>query len=58
MKRLSERLEVSCRKCNHRHIPIRISGRFHDEKRTRVYIWKCRECGHLWEDSIFKKTIK
>mgnify|MGYP003651173329 FL=1 len=51
-----DRLMVECRNCNYRHIPIRLSAKYHDDnvKKQRIQLWECRECGHIWKDSVFK----
>lgn len=56
MGRLLDRMKVVCRQCGHRHIPRRINGRFLDGDKERISIWQCRECGHLWVDSVFKRS--
>ena len=51
MGRLIDRLKVKCRRCEHWHIPRRISGRYHDEEREYIFLLNCRKCGHFWQDS-------
>ena len=55
MGRFMDKLKISCRQCNHEHIPRRLSARYHDGLRKRVHLWECKECGHIWIDSAFKK---
>ncbi len=57
MGRLMDRLKVRCRNCNHKHIPRRMSGKYHDDGK-RVSLWECKECKHIWIDSVFKKRDK
>ena len=56
MGRLMERLKVHCRKCEHKHIPRSLTARYNDNDARRIQLWQCRECGHFWQDSVFKKT--
>ena len=57
MGRLMDRLKVRCRNCNHKHIPRRMSGKYHDDGK-RVSLWECKECKHIWIDSVFKTRDK
>ena len=54
MGRLMDKLRVSCRGCGHKHIPHRLSGRYQNGSKRRVYLWECKECGHIWKDSAFR----
>jgi len=55
MGRLTDKLNVSCRNCNHKHIPRRLTARYHDGFRKRIHLWECRECKHIWKDTAFLK---
>lgn len=55
MGRLLDKMKVKCRRCNHEHIPRRLQARFLDGDKERLSLWRCRECGHLWQDSAFKR---
>ena len=57
MGRLMDRLIVECRNCKHKHIPHRLSARFHNEEAKRIQLWKCKECGHFWQDSVLSRNI-
>ena len=57
MGRLMDRLKVKCRKCSHWHIPRRLTARYLDEDRKYIYLLECKECKHLWIDSVFKKGV-
>ncbi len=55
MGRLMDRLKVECRNCGYKHVPKRLSARYHNDKKTIVHLWQCVECDHFWQDSVFKK---
>ena len=56
MVRLMDKLNVSCRNCNERHVPRRLTARYHDKIiRKRVHLWECKFCKHIWKDSAFNK---
>ena len=55
MGRLLDKMRVKCRACGHEHIPRRIQGKYLDGDKKRISLWQCRECGHFWVDSAFKK---
>mgnify|MGYP002889415350 FL=1 len=55
MGRLMDRLKVHCRSCDYKHIPLRLSARYHDDEGKRIQLWQCKKCGHFWQDSVFKK---
>ena len=54
MGRLMDKLNVTCRACSHKHVPRRLSARYHDEFKKRIHLWQCKQCGHFWQDSTFK----
>ncbi len=56
MGRLLDKMKVKCRRCQHEHIPRRLQARFLDDGKERVSLWCCRECGHFWLDSAFRKA--
>ena len=58
MGRLMDRLKVHCRNCDHLHVPRPLSAKYHDREGGRIQLWQCRECGHFWQDSVFKYRRK
>jgi len=58
MGRLLDKMTVKCRRCNHEHIPRRMQARYLDGDRERRSLWVCKECGHIWQDSVFKRGEK
>jgi uncharacterized Zn finger protein len=58
MGRLMKRLEVKCRNCNHTHVPHRLTAKYHknEDRKSRIQLWQCKECGHFWQDSVFKRS--
>jgi len=55
MGRLLDKLHVSCRSCGFKHIPKRLNARYQDEEKKRINLWQCKQCGHFWQDSVYKK---
>ena len=59
MGRLMDKLMVECRSCGYGHVPHRLSARYHGGGlnliKKRIQLWQCKQCGHFWEDSLFKK---
>jgi len=53
MGRLLDKLTVKCRACTHKHIPRRLQARYLDGDRKRISLWQCKECDHIWQDSVF-----
>ncbi len=56
MGRLMERLKVHCRNCEYKHIPRSLTARYNDGDAKRIQLWECRDCGHIWSDTAFKKA--
>lgn len=55
MGKLLDKLNVTCRACGHKHIPRRLNARYQDSERRRINLWQCKQCGHFWQDSVYKK---
>jgi ribosomal protein L32 len=54
MGRLMDKLNVTCRACGYKHIPRRLSARYHDTRGKRIHLWECKQCKHIWVDTAFK----
>jgi len=57
-----DRLKVHCRNCEHKHIPHSLMARYSGYSNTQatgrakqIQLWQCKECGHIWQDTAFKK---
>jgi hypothetical protein len=51
MGKLKDRLSQQCTKCLDNVLAKRIEGRYVNERGTRVLIWECPQCSHLWQES-------
>lgn len=51
MGKLKERLSQTCAGCKDKVLARRIEGRYVNERETRVLIWECPTCHHLWRES-------
>lgn len=51
MGKLKDRLSQLCASCNNKVLARRIEGRYVNERDTRVLIWECPKCMHLWRES-------
>ena len=49
MGKISDRLKQRCACCDEMVLARRIEGRYVNERSTRILIWECVECGHLWQ---------
>lgn len=58
MGRLMDRLKVQCRRCNHWHIPHRLTAKYLDGSKKHINMLQCVECGHFWIDSAMNKGDK
>ena len=41
--------------CKEDVLARRIEGRYVNERETRVLIWECPKCNHLWQESRLNK---
>ncbi len=55
MGKLKDRLSQQCAMCKRNVLARRIEGRYVNERDTRVLIWECPPCGHLWQESRLNK---
>ena len=51
MGKLKERLSQTCANCKQSVLARRVEGRYVNERETRLLIWECPQCGHLWQES-------
>ena len=51
MGKLKQRLSQTCASCKEIVLARRIEGRYVNERDTRVLIWECPTCLHLWRES-------
>lgn len=49
MGKITDRLQQRCACCEEMVLARRIEGRYVNERSTRILIWECVECGHLWQ---------
>ena len=56
MGKLKERLSQSCAGCKENVLARRVEGRYVNERETRLLIWECPSCGHLWQESRLTKA--
>jgi len=52
MGRLLDRLVQRCENCGSEGYPRRISGRYHDATRERIFLWECRDCEFIWKEEM------
>jgi len=55
MGKLKDRLSQKCAMCKEDVLARRIEGRYVNERETRVLIWECPKCHHLWQESRLNK---
>jgi|MDSZ01.3.fsa_nt_gb hypothetical protein len=55
MGKLIDKLRQECPKCFTMHLPRRLSGKFLDERKERIYMMYCRHCEHIWLDPSVRK---
>ena len=55
MGKLKDRLSQTCESCKESVLARRVEGRYVNERETRLLIWECPSCGHLWQDSRLTK---
>ena len=55
MGKLKERLSQTCAKCNQSVLARRIEGRYVNERETRLLVWECPSCHHLWQEPRLTK---
>jgi|TARA_R100000479_G_C6371146_1_gene197092 DNA-directed RNA polymerase subunit M/transcription elongation factor TFIIS len=51
MGKLKDRLSQVCGKCRKNVLARRIEGRYVNERETRLLVWECPSCNHLWRES-------
>ena len=56
MGKISDRLKQLCTACGEMVLARRIEGHYVNERSTRILIWECVECGHLWQKAWRKSN--
>ncbi len=51
MGRLLDKLKHTCPKCRVIGFPTRIMGTYANHSRSKVYLWECDSCDHIWKDT-------
>ena len=57
MGKLVDRLKQKCEKCGIKMLAKRIEGRYINERNSRILIWECVECGHLWQKTAEERLM-
>lgn len=50
MGALLDKLKRTCPKCRVIDFPKRITGHYADHSRSRIFLWECPLCSHIWKD--------
>ncbi len=50
MGALLDKLKRKCPQCRVVDFPKRITGHYADHARTRIFLWECLSCSHIWKD--------